>query len=130
VKIRHLGPQNDLRSLGVEKLLKIVSFQKTMLSQLEKVGGHQDPTGSIPITLGNNGLHCVECPHQMRKFLLNLAPGEPHALVQELPCFDNPIKLDPLLVSDLNLCVHDLISGFLFHAVRVELCWFQLFFYL
>jgi hypothetical protein len=57
----------------------------------------------------------------MRKFLLNLAPGEPLALVQELPCFDNPIKLDPLLVSALDLCVHDMISGFLFHAVRVEL---------
>ena len=29
-----------------------------------------------------NGLHCVEVSHQMRKFLLNLALGEPLALVQ------------------------------------------------
>ena len=44
----------------------------------------------------------------MRKFLLNLAPGEPLALVQELPCFDDSIKLDPLLLSALDLCVHNI----------------------
>jgi hypothetical protein len=31
----HLGPQNGLESLGTEKLLKIVSCQETILSQLE-----------------------------------------------------------------------------------------------
>ena len=72
---------------------------------------------------GCNGLHCVEVPHQMRKFLLNLAPGEPLALVQEMPCLNNPIKLDPLLVCVLDLCVHYMISGCMSHAVRVELCW-------
>jgi hypothetical protein len=46
----------------------------------------------------------------MRKVLLNLALGEPLALVQELPYFDKPIKLDPILVSSLDLCVHDMIS--------------------
>jgi hypothetical protein len=66
----------------------------------------------------------------MRKFLLNLAPGEPLALVQELPCFDNLIKLDPLLESALDLCIHDLISGCIFDAVRGELYWYQLFCYL
>jgi hypothetical protein len=40
----------------------------------------------------------------MRKFLLNLAPGEPLALVQEFPCFDNSIKMDPLLASDPLTC--------------------------
>jgi hypothetical protein len=65
----------------------------------------------------------------MRKFLLNLALGEPLALVQELPCFDDPIKLDPLLSSDLDICVHNMITRFLFYAVMVELCWFQLFCY-
>jgi hypothetical protein len=54
---------------------------------------------------------------------LNLASGKPLALVQELPCLDNLIKLDPLLASTLDPCVHYLISGCLFHAVRVELCW-------
>jgi hypothetical protein len=61
------------------------------------------------------------------KFLLNLASGEPLSLVQEFPCLDNPIKLDPLLVSALDLCVHYLISGGLFHAVMVEICYFHLF---
>jgi hypothetical protein len=41
----------------------------------------------------------------MRKFLLNLAPGEPLALVQELRCFDDSIKLDPLLLSALDTYV-------------------------
>jgi hypothetical protein len=66
----------------------------------------------------------------MRIVLLNLAPGEPLALVEELPCFDNLIKLDPLLVSFLDLCFHDMINGFMFHAFKVELCWCQLFYYL
>jgi hypothetical protein len=66
----------------------------------------------------------------MRKFLLNLAPGEPLALVQELPCFDDLIKLDPLLASALDLCVHNLIIGCMLHAARVDLCWCQLLCYL
>jgi hypothetical protein len=61
---------------------------------------------------------------------MNLATSEPLALVQELPFFDNLIKMDPLLVSALDLCFHDLINGFIFHVVGFELCWFQLFFYL
>ena len=68
-----------------------------------------------PPPLGRNGIHYVEFPHHMRKFLLNLAPGGPLSLVQELPYFDNPIKLDPLLTGALDLCVHDMIIGFLFH---------------
>jgi hypothetical protein len=40
MKKHRLGPQNGPRSLGTEKLLKIVSCQKNVLSQLEKVGGH------------------------------------------------------------------------------------------
>ena len=38
-----------------------------------------------PPSLGINGIDCVEFPHQMRKFLLNLASGEPLALVQSYP---------------------------------------------
>jgi hypothetical protein len=62
--------------------------------------------------------------------MLNLAPCEPLALVQELPCFEDLIKLDPLLLSSINLCVHTMIIGFMLHVVMVELCWCQLFFYL
>jgi hypothetical protein len=43
MKKHRLGPQNDPRSVG---LLKIVSCQKIVLIQLEKVGGYQDPPGS------------------------------------------------------------------------------------
>jgi hypothetical protein len=34
-----------------------------------------------PPSLLINFIHCVECPHQMTKFLFNLARGEPLALV-------------------------------------------------
>ena len=54
----------------------------------------------------------------MRKFLLNLVPGEPLSLVKELACFDNLIQMDLLLVGVLDLGVHNLISCGLFHAVR------------
>ena len=55
----------------------------------------------------------------MRKLLLNLVPGEPLALVQELASFDNPIQLDVLLVSALYFHVPDTICGGLFHTVWV-----------
>ena len=55
----------------------------------------------------------------MRKLLLNLVPGEPLALVQELVSVDNPIQLDLLSVSVLDLYVHDTVCGGLFHAVWV-----------
>ena len=60
--------------------------------------------------------------------MLNFSPGEPLALVQELSYLDNPIKLDPMLESSLDLCVHYMISGCMFHAIKVELSWFQLFY--
>lgn len=41
----------------------------------------------------------------MGKLLLNLVPGEPFALVQELANFDNPIQLDLFLVIVLDLYV-------------------------
>jgi hypothetical protein len=98
----------------------------------EPVGKGGWPPISIwinPPSLGRNGIHCIEFPHHIRKFLLNLAPSEPLALVQELPCFDDSIKLDPLLSSSLDLCVHNMITGCLLDAFKVELCWIQLFCY-
>ena len=65
----------------------------------------------------------------MRKILLNLALGEPLALVQELPYFDDSIKLDPLFSSALGLSVHNMIIGCLLYVIEVDLCWCQLFCY-
>jgi len=79
-------------------------------------------------SLGINGLHFVEFPQQMKKFMLNLALGEPLSLLQELPYLENPIKLDLLLASALDLCVHYLINGCMFNAVKVEIYWCQLFY--
>jgi hypothetical protein len=62
--------------------------------------------------------------------MLNLAPGEPLALEQELYGFDNSIKLDPLLVTSLDLFFHNQITRCMLYAFGVELCWCQLFCYL
>ena len=48
-----LGPQNGSGSSETEKLLKIVSFQRTFFSQLDKVGGHRDPLGSLWLPVKN-----------------------------------------------------------------------------
>jgi hypothetical protein len=114
------------------KTTKNSKLPKLSENCFEPVGKGGWPPISIwinPPSLERNGLHCFEVPHQMRKFLLNLAPGEPLALVQDLPCFDDLIKLDPLLSSALDLCVHNMIIGCLLYAVRVEIFWCQLFFY-
>jgi hypothetical protein len=48
-----------------------------------------------------------------------LASGEPLAFVEELPCFNNSIKLDPLLGSALELFFHNMIIGFFLYVVGV-----------
>jgi hypothetical protein len=58
----------------------------------------------------------------MGKLLLNLTPGEPLALMKKLPCFDDPIELDVLLVGALHLEVHDPINCRMFNAFEIEFC--------
>jgi hypothetical protein len=114
------------------KTAKNSKLPKLSENCFEPVGKGGWPPISIwinPKSLGRNGIHFIEFPHQMRKFLLNLAPGEPLALVQELPCFDDSINVDPLLSSSLDLYVHNMIIGCLLYVVGVELCCFQLFYY-
>jgi hypothetical protein len=117
------------RTRKTAKNSKLSKLQERCFKPAGKGGWPPISTWINPPSLGSNGLHCVEFPHQMRKFLLNLASGEPLALVQELPCFDDLIKLDPLLSSALDLHVLNLITGFLLYAVEVDLCWCQLFCY-
>jgi hypothetical protein len=107
-------------------------FPKLLVNCFEPVGKGGWPliyTWINPPSLGSNGIHCVDFPHQRRNCLLNLAPSEPLALVQELPCFDNSIKMDPLLASALDMCVHNLIIVCLLYAVRLDFYWFQLLYY-
>ena len=124
-KIRRLGPQNGSGSSGPKKLLKIVNYAETK-TERDNGGGPSGigrwpkiSTWIIPPPLGRNGLHCVDFLHEMRKLLLNLVPGEPLSLVQDLASFDNPIQLNLLLASVLDLCVHDTINGGMFHAFWV-----------
>ena len=79
-------------------MLKIVSYAETEKLKETIVGGPSGIGGWPPIStwiipppLGSKGPHCVKFLHEMRKFLLNLVPGEPLSLVQELASFDNPI---------------------------------------
>jgi hypothetical protein len=51
---------------------------------------------------------------------MNLTSGEPLSLLNKFPCFDNPIELDVLLASSLNLGVHDLINHRLLNAFKIE----------
>jgi hypothetical protein len=88
---------------------KLSKLPENCFEPIGKGGWPPISTWINPPSLGINYLHFIEFPHQMRKCLLNLAPGEPLALVQELPCFDNSINLDPLLSSALDLCVHNMI---------------------
>jgi hypothetical protein len=77
------------------KTAKNSKLQKLLENCFEPVGKGGWPPISTwinPPSLGMNGLHCIEFPHQMRKFLLNLAHGEPLALVQKLPYFDDSIN--------------------------------------
>jgi hypothetical protein len=108
------------------KNIKLPKLSENYFEPVGKGGWPPISTWINPPSLGRNGLHFIEFPHHMRKFLLNLASGEPLALVQELPCFDDLIKLDPLLLSSLDLCVHNMITGFLLYVVKVELCWCHL----
>ena len=114
----------------IAKNSKLPKLSESCFERAGKGGWTLISTWINPPSLGSNGIHCVEFPHQMSKFLLNLTPGDPLSLVQQLPCFENSIKLDPLLSSALDLCVQNLITGFLLHAVRVELCWYELLCYL
>ena len=103
---------------------KLPKLPENYFEPIGKGGWPLISTWIIPLSLGINGLHFIEFPHQMRKFLLNLALGEPLALVQELSCFDDSIKLDPLLSSALDLCVQNMITGFLLYVVMVDIYWF------
>ena len=64
----------------------------------------------IPPPLGSNAPHCMQILHEVRKFLLNLVPGEPLALVQELANFDYLIQLDTQFFSSLDMFFHDKIK--------------------
>jgi hypothetical protein len=65
----------------------------------------------------------------MRKFLLDLAPSEPLALVQELPYFDNSIKLDSLLLcakERRNVEIKIIVTNNLSDGVRFIIEWEKL----
>jgi hypothetical protein len=108
---------------------KLTKLSENCFEPVGKGGWPLKSTWTNPPSLGRNGIHCIDFPHHMRKFLLNLAPGEPLALVSEMPCFDDSIKLDPLMSSALDLCVENMIIGCLLYVFGVEICWYQLFCY-
>ena len=115
-------PSKWPRKLKTAKNSKLSKLSENYFERVGKGGWPPISTWINPTSLGSNGLHCIEVPHQMMKFLLNLASCEPLVLVQKLPCFDGLIKLDPLLLSALDMCVHNMISRCLLYAFGVEQC--------
>jgi hypothetical protein len=117
------------QKFGTQKTVEKLPRWKTIF-RASGIGGWPPISTCInPPSLGRNGLHCIDFPHQDEEIYAEFGPSEPLSLVQELPCFDNSIKLDPLLSSALDLCVHNMITGWMLYAVRVELYWCQLFCY-
>lgn len=55
------------------------------------------------------------------KFLLNLVPSEPLALVKEFACFDNLIYFYPLPESVLDMCFQDPMSLGMFNVAWVDI---------
>jgi hypothetical protein len=113
--IENLDPKNPSfrpskwpRKLKTAKNSKLPKLRENCFERVGKGGWPLISIWIIPPS-GRNGIHYFEFPHQMRNFLLNLALGEPLALVQELTYFDDSIKLDPLFSSALDLCVHNMI---------------------
>jgi hypothetical protein len=58
----------------------------------------------------------------MGEVLLDLVPGEPLALVKKMPYCDNLKELYIMLVTTLQLIVHDPVHYSLLNVIRVELC--------
>ena len=116
-----LRPSKWPQKLKTPKNSKLPELPENCFEQVGKGGWPLIYRWINNTSLGGNGLHCIEVSHHMRKFLLNLAPGEPLALVQETPCFDDSIKMDNLLSSTLDLCVHNMIIGCLLYALRVDI---------
>jgi hypothetical protein len=65
----------------IAKSGKLPKLPEKYFEQVGKGGCPSISTYINPPLLKINGLHCVEFPHRMRNFLLNLAPSEPLALV-------------------------------------------------
>jgi hypothetical protein len=84
-------PSKWPRKLKPAKNSKLPKLPKNCFEPVGKDGWAPIIIWINPPSLGNNGPHCVEFLHEMRKLLLNLVPGEPFALVKELACFDNSI---------------------------------------
>jgi hypothetical protein len=74
-------PSKWPRKLKIAKNSKLPKFPENCFDRVGKGGWPPISTWINPPFLGRNGIHCVEFPHQMRKFLLNLALDEPLALV-------------------------------------------------
>jgi hypothetical protein len=84
-------PSKWPRKLKPAKNSKLPKLLENCFELVGKGGWPPISTYINPPSLGSNGTHCFEFLHEMRKLLLNLAPGEPFALVKELACFDNSI---------------------------------------
>jgi hypothetical protein len=77
-------PSKWHRKLKTTKNSKLPKFSENCFEPVEKGGWPSISTWINSPSFGSNGLHCVECPREREKCLLNLHLGELLALLEKL----------------------------------------------
>ena len=80
------GPSKWPRKLKTAKNSKLPKWPKNFFEWFGRGGWPPISTWINPPSLGRNGLHCIECPGERKKHLLNLNLGELLALLETLRC--------------------------------------------
>jgi hypothetical protein len=74
------------RKLKPAKNSKLPKLPENCFEPFGKGGWPPISTWINPPSLGSNGIHCIECPGEREKHLLNLHLGELLALLEKLCC--------------------------------------------
>jgi hypothetical protein len=116
-----LGPQNDPKSLGTQKLEKNKQNGNLALNQWNRwVATDIHLYNSSPIRKKLFPFHQV--PASYEENFSNLIHGEPLSLMKKFPCFDDQIEFYSLLVGVLYLGIDDPINFRMFDARRIYFC--------
>jgi hypothetical protein len=79
-------PSKWPRKLKTAKNSKLPKLPENYFEPVGKGGWPPISTWINPPSLGSNGIHCVECPGEREKSLLNLHLDELLALLEKLRC--------------------------------------------
>ena len=79
-------PSKWPKKLKTAKNSKLPKLIENYFEPVGKGGWPPISTWINPSSLGSNGIHCVECPGEREKRLLNLHRDEMFALLEKLRC--------------------------------------------